>query len=359
MASRLQHEIEDTAKRIKEGRFESEAQVSRGVIQRLLQALGWPVFDTQVVIPEFSVGGGRRVDYALCHPKKEAVVLVEVKKPGAVNPRAEEQLFGYCVQVGVPIAVLTDGQTWHFFLPAGQGSFEERCFARVNLTSDDSSKAEKQLLRYLQYDEVKDGRSPEKALQDLTRTRLDRAYTQAWQRLVEQPANRFLRLFIQEVKNVAALDPTEVDAAAWLQRRAAAKHIGPPPPPDDSDGLVEDPPGPPDDPSPKRGDYVIWRGEKRHFSKQKDAMQYAFRVLQMANADCCRRFSERHRGPRRVWIARDEQRLVQPARVAEDWYIETKLPAKSKVDWIKKACRVAGFGYGKDKDMFVRIGGHS
>ena len=361
----LRQDIEDIVKQIKEGSFESEAQVSQGVVLRLLERLGWPRYDTQIVIPEFAVGGGRRVDYALCHPKKKAVVLVEVKKPGAVNPRAEEQLFGYCVRVGVPLAVLTDGQTWHFFLPAGQGSFEERCFARVDLTSDDPIKAEEQLLRYLRYMEVKEGRSPENAQQDLTRTRQERAYKQAWHRIVEKPAKRFLRLFVQEVKNVAALDPSEDDAAAWLRRRAAAGHIGPPPPPvrppDDSDAPVGAPPEPADDPPPKRGDYVIWHGERKDFSKQKDAMQYAFQVLQVADPGFCRRFSERHRGHKKLWVVDRKGLRAAEFRAAKEiaygWYVETSLGAEQKVDRIKKACGVASVSYGKD--MFVRIGGHS
>lgn len=353
---RLRQDIEDIAQRIKEGSFESEAQVRYGVVQRLLERLGWPRYDPQIVIPEFAVGGGRRVDYALCHPPKKAVVLVEVKKPGAVNPRAEEQLFGYCVRVGVPIAVLTDGQTWHFFLPAGQGSFEERCFARVDLTSDDPIKAEEQLLRYLRYTEVKEGRSPENAQQDLTRTREERAYEQAWQRIVERPARKFLRLFIHEAKNVAALDPSEDNAAAWIRRRAAG-HIGSPPPP------VPPPDAPVGDPPPKHGDYVIWRGARKDFSKQNDAMQYAFQRLQAANPDFCQAFSEQHRGHKKLWVV--DRKGLRSAEfraakeVADGWYVETALQAQAKVDRIKKACKVAGFGYGNDRDMFVRIGGHS
>lgn len=363
MIPRLRQDIEDIAKRIKERCFESEAQVSQGVVQRLLASLGWPRYETQIVIPEFAVGGGRRVDYALCHPPKKAVVLVEVKKPGAVNPRAEEQLFGYCVRVGVPIAVLTDGQTWHFFLPAGLGSFEERRFARVDLTSDDPIKAEEQLLRYLQYMEVKEGRSPEHAQQDLTRMRQERAYKQAWQSIVERPARRFLQLFVQEVKNVAALDPSEDEAAAWLRRRAAAERIEPPPPPVEPPNGSDPRPEPAPDPPPKRGDYVIWSGERKDFSKQQDAMQYAFKVLQAENPGFCRRFSKRHRGHKKLWVV-DRKGLPTaefrvPREVGDGWHVETSLSADQKVDRIKKACVVADVSYGHGKKMFVRIGGHS
>jgi hypothetical protein len=88
-------------------------------------------------------------------------------------------------------------------------------------------------------------------------------------------------------------------------------------------------------------------------------MQYAFGVLQEANPDFCRRFSEQHRGRKRLWIARDQKGFRAGEKVAEGWYIETGLGAEVKVDRIKKACGVVEVSYGDGKDMFVRIGGHS
>jgi predicted type IV restriction endonuclease len=63
---------------VKAGRYVNEATVSQGIVQRLLHLLGWPVYDTEIVAPEYSLGG-RRADYALCHPPREPVILVEVK----------------------------------------------------------------------------------------------------------------------------------------------------------------------------------------------------------------------------------------------------------------------------------------
>jgi hypothetical protein len=37
---------------IKAGRYVNEATVSQGIVQRLLNALGWPVYDTEVVAPD-------------------------------------------------------------------------------------------------------------------------------------------------------------------------------------------------------------------------------------------------------------------------------------------------------------------
>ena len=57
----LKEHISEIQANLKAGRFINEAAVSQGIILRILQVLGWPVFNAQVVCPEYSVEG-RRVD---------------------------------------------------------------------------------------------------------------------------------------------------------------------------------------------------------------------------------------------------------------------------------------------------------
>jgi predicted type IV restriction endonuclease len=66
---------------LRQGVLTSEAAVTNGILLPVLQELGWPVFDTTVVVPQYSVEG-RRVDFALCHPPNRPAVFVEVKKTG-------------------------------------------------------------------------------------------------------------------------------------------------------------------------------------------------------------------------------------------------------------------------------------
>ena len=350
----LSQAIRGIGNALRDGDFTNEAEVSSGVVRRLLAALDWPVYDTNVVIPEFAAGR-MRVDYALCHPKREAVVLVEVKRPGGVKPDAEEQLFRYCVSVGVPIAVLTDGRMWHFFLPAGQGSYEERCFARLDLTADEGPELKRQLRRYLRYEEVKHGRSPHNAQQDLTRVRLERACARAWRRLVEAPANEFLTLFMQEVRNVAALDPAEADAAEWIRRRARKKPAPPPPPP---------PPDTPHGQGPGRkdpvvlggGHWVSFHGQPTRVRKGIDVLVTAFTKLAEYDPSFCQRYGEQYQGRNKRRVARTP-REIQPddrdlrercRRLPDGWWIDSNLSNKAKVRWIRQACEVAGVKFGQD-----------
>ena len=93
----LNEHIADIQAGIRTGRFINEASVSQGIVLRILQALDWPTYDTQVVWPEYSVSG-RRVDYALCHPKNKPIVFVEVKQVGQ-SEGAERQLFEYAFHI--------------------------------------------------------------------------------------------------------------------------------------------------------------------------------------------------------------------------------------------------------------------
>jgi predicted type IV restriction endonuclease len=74
----MEDDLVDFRNRIRAGRFPNEATVSQGIVRRLLDLLSWPVYDTDIVMPEYSVSG-RRVDYALCHPPQKPIVFIEVK----------------------------------------------------------------------------------------------------------------------------------------------------------------------------------------------------------------------------------------------------------------------------------------
>src|SRR5271169_5206529 len=137
---------------LRQGRFTTEAAVCQGIFLPILHELGWPVFDTSVVIPEYSVEG-RRVDYALCHPPNRPAVFVEVKKTG-FSEGADRQLFEYAFHIGVPMAILTDGQEWNFFLPGEQGDYGERRVYKLDIVERDVGECAVRLSRYLKYDAI-------------------------------------------------------------------------------------------------------------------------------------------------------------------------------------------------------------
>ena len=149
----LTEHLDNIRSDLQEGVFTNEASVSQGIVLRLLHALGWPRYNTQVIIPEYSVEG-RRVDFALCDPPLEPLVFIEVKQVGQIEG-AERQLFEYAFHRGVPIAILTDGREWHFFHPGGQGNYQERRVCELDLIETRNEESSGRLNRYLNYELIR------------------------------------------------------------------------------------------------------------------------------------------------------------------------------------------------------------
>ena len=206
--------ISDHIKKVREGlrrsnAFPSEASVSQGILLPALHELGWPIFDIRVVVPEFSLEG-RRVDYALCHPANRPAVFVEVKKVG-LSDGADRQLFEYAFHLGVPMAILTDGREWSFYLPGEQGDYYERRVYRLDLLERNIEDAAKRLERYLSYERVCSGEALQAARSDYQNVARDReieaALPRAWSALLEEQDSLLLELLAEKVADLCGYKP--------------------------------------------------------------------------------------------------------------------------------------------------------
>ena len=154
--------LSDIVNRLRQGRFPNEQAVSQGIILRILQSLGWDTWDTNVVWPEYQTGEGR-VDFALCHPASKPAIFIEVKQPGKAEDGIRQAL-EYAFHTGVPFIVLSDGKTWSFYLPAEQGSYEERRVYKLDLFERPASEAADTLYCYLACARLKSGEALEAAV---------------------------------------------------------------------------------------------------------------------------------------------------------------------------------------------------
>ena len=191
------------------GSFPNEAAISQGVVIRLLQALGWPVYDPQIVFPEYGVAG-TRVDFALCYPRTKPLVFIEVKQLGK-SEGADQQLFQYAFHEGVPMAILTDGQEWNFYLPAERGNYEERRVYKLDIFARNVEETDRIFKKYLQYDDVCSGKSIETAKADykgVARQReIKRVLPIAWARLMEERDELLIELVAEKTENLCGFKP--------------------------------------------------------------------------------------------------------------------------------------------------------
>ncbi len=221
----LSTHIEDIRAGIRTGRYGNEASVSQGIVLRLLGALGWPTYDTQVVCPEY-VLGGRRVDYALCHPASRPVAFVEVKQIGQ-SDGAERQLFEYAFHKGVPLAILTDGQEWNFFLPAEQGDYSERRVYRLDLVERDIEECAARLERYLSHSRCASGAALQAAREDYGNVSRHRqmlaTLPEAWSKLVTEEDDLLIELIADKVESLCGFKPDVDTVARFLRENVAIK----------------------------------------------------------------------------------------------------------------------------------------
>ena len=206
---------------IKTGRFVNEAAISHGVVLRILHALGWPIYDTDIVAPEYSLAG-RRVDYALCHPRGKPVAFVEAKHPGQ-SSEGDRQLFEYAFHQGVPMAILTDGQEWHFFLPAEQGDYGERRVYKLDILERQPAESIDRLKRYLDFRAVSSGEALEAARRDYRDVAKEReiqaTLPEAWTKLVDDADDLLLELVADKVESLCGYKPEPDMVATFLADR--------------------------------------------------------------------------------------------------------------------------------------------
>ncbi len=357
MPDTLTSTIEDLRQGIKARKFRSEAEISQGVVGQILTMLEWPFHDTQVVAPQFKIGT-RKVDYALCHPPGRPSVFLEVKDLGKADGKGEKQLFEYCFHHGVPIAVLTDGQIWNFFFPSGQGSYEERRFARIDLLIHDPGASSKTLIRYLQACDVRSGEARKRAESDYETTRKNREaamnYPSVWRKLLSGPESLLLDLFMEEVQQATGIRPDPKHASEFIRAQT---------------GTTTESPGE----SRKRrtvqeGDPIretrysfTFQGKTEYFNSGAEAFGRVFEKLASMDPEFCTRFSKQHFGRVRRYVARSKDLLYpgHPEREKQShplpggWWLATHCKNSAKLDRVKNACKVAGLEFGKE--VVVRI----
>ncbi len=215
----LKEHIDDIRDNLQKGLFTSEAAVSAGIVLRLFDALAWPRYNPQVIIPEYSVGG-RRVDFALCYPPSKPIIFIEVKQVGNIEG-AERQLFEYAFHEGVPITILTDGQEWHFFHPSGQGDYRERRVYKLDLIERDSEESAKRLTRYLHYQSIRTGeavKAIEEDYRDISRRRqVATRLPEAWSKLLEEADEFLLHAVAEKTENLCGYRPTDDQVLSFLK----------------------------------------------------------------------------------------------------------------------------------------------
>lgn len=212
---------------IRKRRFRSEADVSQGIVLAVLDTLGWPVFNTRVVSPQFLMAG-QRVDYALCHPENTPRIVVEVKDWGMIS-RGENQVLQYAASWDVPFAVVTDGQLWAFYLCHAASNADEKKLRQVDLLQEEQTQESIEIIeKYLRYDSVCSGdalRIAEEEYRRISAPRIVReTLPKAWDALIGEPDSGLMALLAEKVNQLCNIKPEISDVSEFLKDWIANIH---------------------------------------------------------------------------------------------------------------------------------------
>ena len=329
--------LDKVKEKLASGGYDSEAAVSQGVLLPILRELGWPVDETSIVFPEYSLQG-RRVDFALCHPEKKPKVFIEVKQVGQ-SEGADEQLFQYAFLAGVPMAVLTDGQEWGFYLPSGQGHYSERRVCLLDIAVRNIPEAAELFARYLSYQRVCDDDALEAAQQDyksVSRVRLaENTIPKAWDWLLKHNDQVLVERLSSKVEELCGYKP-ELDACGkFLTAVVHNTGRGSVPVPKrtgaTSSGERRRPRGTPKKEARARSYQFTLAGEHHEVKTRRDAMVGVLSFLAEQDGDFCERFVREQPQTKRRFLARSKKGLYPnaphlakfSARIAPGWWVGT------------------------------------
>lgn len=228
----MRNTLADLVDKLKHGQYPNEQALKQGIVLRVLNELQWDIYDPKTVWPEFNVSG-TFVDFALCSPQSQPLVFLEVKQSTTFDVGEDQLMMRYAFQHGVPLAILTDGQRWSFYLPGGTGTFEERRFYHLDLLERSLEETEACFRRYLSFQDVKCGRAAEAARVDLADAALRRAginaSPNAWKELLNDADTRLVEALLEKVETSTGYRPQEdevTDFPADVGAKLQMKPIG-------------------------------------------------------------------------------------------------------------------------------------
>ena len=144
----MQEILLDIRQRLNRHEYKNEEHVRLSLVARVVQALGWDVWNPTEVYTEFKATPNedvKRVDLALFADNlyKDAI-FIECKGTGNLSKglpedlaKVERQLRDYNKDNTAQLAIITNGCMWRFYYCYTSGEFASKHFKTLNLAEDD------------------------------------------------------------------------------------------------------------------------------------------------------------------------------------------------------------------------------
>lgn len=358
ISSQFREFVSSVKKRLLKDVFPNEASVSMSIVLPVLEHLGWDIRDPSYVYPEYPLEG-RKVDYGLkvAQGKNEGLrCIIEVKAVGNIAD-ADRQLFEYAFHAGTPLAVLTDGKLWKFYLPLAAGQYKERLVRTLDFEEHLTEELVEGLVRYISFDNTRSGQAKRNAESDLdeliNKVKAKKNISNAWQSLLDGTSDKLVNLLIEET-SLTSSAPERSDVEKFLSNLKT---------PEQKPELLsrKKPPKPEPEKPKKRETSFILLGEGYTEKTMKDAFAKIMEILAVRDKDFLSRLaSSLPAGKSRKWLSQNRAGLgrhewVRAAsrKLPGGWFLNTHSSTDMKIKILRKACEVAGIPFGKPRGLKI------
>lgn len=248
----MQGTLADIRKKLQDAAYENEEHVRFALVGRLLEKLGWDIWNPRQVYAEYVPAADEdrtKVDLALFSMRQPAV-FIEVKAVGKAKTNLDEtekQLRNYNRDITAIFCVITDGAEWRFYYSKSQGRFKNKCFKVIDLLSGDLEDAKTSMLAFLSKANLDNGHAEKEAqtLLKLTQTQkvMKECLLRAKRMTQESPFPSLpdaLCALVLETNGETVTRKEAEDFILAIQDSEPPEPIGYPPKPEDNGDAAQD-----------------------------------------------------------------------------------------------------------------------
>ena len=221
----MYQDILDIRKRMRVGSYSGRAAIYQGVVQRILNGLGWPMYNPDIVVPDPVTDS--KIDLALCNHSRTPEILIKVSIENHNLFEEVEALNKAAYQHKIVLAVLTDGRFWRFYFI---NDFEESSipFRILDIMSGEVEIFLSPLKRYLEKEKVDSGKFKNDIQDDIADNIINKdietIINAAWLYLVETEDETIINRIHDHTRKISGIDCDHNQILDFL-KSSLTKHL--------------------------------------------------------------------------------------------------------------------------------------
>ena len=324
-----------------------EAAIKQGVVLKVLSLLDWDPFDVDEVLPEHEIQGSK-VDFCL-KKQKAHKVFIFVRKNREDLTKHQDKVLSLSIQGKVPMAILTNGLTWWFFLPLVQGSADEKKFLAIDMGSQKAEEASETFENFLTKESILSGET-EKAAEDIYTARqrdffIRETLPKAWARIMSDPKKWLADILGSVTEEICGYHPDREVIEEFISSKFTEKV--------DLESVVQPKPAAPAQPAKTavRGDEFTGKTVQSFTLK---GTRYEVKSWKAMYIKLCEVIFPKHKDdldvlftlskPGKEYFSRNPYQLLTCEKIAgTGLYVDVNLTAKEIVDLTQKVLHLLGY----------------